>query len=178
MRYNFHSNKVEDCKLAIAINIVNGKYPIGEKIPHKKEIADEYEVSRPTFNQICRELSDLNVIKEVEESYGRFYVPKDTRAILYVMNELTERLKKTSKLLEVIGFGAREARNQLFLKQIVNTLPLKLEEMENDGRILIHGEDEKNKVETIADKLNVFDESVNVANPDMQDIVDILQDML
>ena len=50
MRYNFHSNKVEDCKLAIALNIVNGKYPIGEKIPHKKEIADEYNVKGiPTF---------------------------------------------------------------------------------------------------------------------------------
>lgn len=178
MRYNLHSNKVDDCKLAIAIDIVNGRYPIGEKIPHKKSIADEYEISRPTFNQICAELSEENVIKEVEGSYGRFYVPKDTKAIIYVMRELTERMKKTSKLLEAIGFGAREARDQLFLKQLVNTLPMKLSEMERKGRILVHGDDEDNKVETAIEKLNVFDESVSVSTPDMQDVVDVLQDML
>ncbi|MBQ8967283.1 GntR family transcriptional regulator [Ruminococcus sp.] len=178
MRYNFYSNKNKDIKLAVAIDIVRGKYPIGEKLSYKNHMAEEYGVSRPTFHNICKELSDENIIEACDKGRS-FYVPSNTKAAKYVVTYLAEQLKQCSRLLELIGFGAREARNQLYLKQIVNTLPTKLSEMEEEGRIQIYGKkNEEDNDLALLEQIKVMQEDVVISSPELQDIIEALEDML
>ena len=178
MRYNFYSNKVDDVCLALSIDIVKGKYKIGEYLPQKVKLAEEYDVSRPMFNVACDELEKANVIQNLGKEQGReqalLFVPHNTNAACYVAGSLAKKLKECSRMLELIGFGAREARNQLFLKQIVNTLPVKLRELEGMGKIQIHGE----KHENALFETNVIDEDILIKTDEYRDIVNVLQEML
>ena len=181
MRYNFYSNKNKDIKLAVAIDIVRGKYPIGEKLSYKNHMAEEYGVSRPTFHNICKELSEENIIEACDKGRS-FYVPSNTKAAKHVVTYLAEQLKQCSRVLELIGFGAREARNQLYLKQIVNTLPSKLSEMEEEGRIQIYGKKD-DEIETdnelaLLEQIKVMQEDVVISSPELQDIIEALEEML
>ena len=177
MRYNLYTNKVEDVKLAIAIDIVRGKYRIGEYLPKKVKLAKEYDVSRPMFDVVCEELEQANVIQNVGENKALLYIPQNTNAACYVAGALADKLKRCSYLLELIGFGAREARNQLYLKQIVNTLPIKLKELESMGKIQLHGTmQQENKVSYAVSDL--IDEDILIKSDEYSDIVNVLQKML
>ncbi len=179
MRYNLYTNVVDDVKIAIAIDIVRGKYRIGETLPQKVKLASEYDISRPMFNIVCNDLERANVIQNVGENRALLFVPQNTTAACYVANSLAHKLKECSRMLELIGFGAREARNQLYLKQIVNTLPVKLKELENMGKIQIHGTEQDEEVSSEKYTLpNVIDEDVLIKPNEYSDIVDVLQKML
>lgn len=175
MRYNLYTNVVDDVKIAIAIDIVRGKYRIGEYLPKKVKLATEYDISRPMFNIVCDELEQANVIQNVGENKALLYVPQNTNAACYVAGALTEKLKRCSYMLELIGFGAREARNQLYLKQIVNTLPVKLKELEEMGKIQIHGTKQDSSNYGLS---NFIDEDILIKPNEYSDIVDVLQRML
>lgn len=178
MRYNFYSDKVADVCLALSIDIVKGRYKIGEYLPKKVRLAEDYSVSRPVFDEVCEKLEKANVIQNLSKNENAMlYVPHNTNAACYVADSLAYKLRECSRLLELIGFGAREARNQLYLKQIVNTLPLKLEELEKMGKLQIHGEKQDNELNDLFDT-KVIDEDIMIKTDEYSDIVNVLQKML
>ena len=179
MRYHFYKNTVADVKLAIAIDIMRGKYRIGEPMPIKLKLVEEYDISRPAFDTVCEGLEQENVICVQGDKMTALYVPQNTTAASYVMRAFTNILKESSRMLELLGFGAREARNQLYLKEIVNTLPLKLKEMEDEGKIQICGNAISalwHSSNTISD--NGIDEDIMINPNGYEDIINILQDIL
>lgn len=179
MRYNFYSDKVADVCLALSIDIVKGRYKIGEYLPRKVRLAEDYDVSRPIFDEVCDRLESANVIRNISDNEkAMLYVPHNTNAACYVADSLAHKLKECSRMLELIGFGAREARNQLYLKQIVNTFPLKLEELEKKGTLQIHGEKQGDKLNNALFAPKMIDEDIMIKTDEYSDIVNVLQKML
>lgn len=178
MRYNFYTNKVEDVKLTIALEIVRGKYAVSESLPSKNQLAKEYDVSRPTIDIACGELESLNVISRYEADTGAFSVPYDTTAAQYVAAAFARKMKECSRMLQLLGFGARESREQLYIKQIINTLPKRLKELENEGKIYVHAQDKQGSAQLFSNGKPIMDESIFYIPTGYQDIVQALEEML
>lgn len=84
----------------LALNIVNGKYKAGEKIPSVRDLANIYKVNPNTVQKALSELENLNLIY-TERTNGKFVV-KDYKVIknytIRLANEMTlsylENMKK------------------------------------------------------------------------------------
>ena len=87
----------------LALNIVNGQYKAGEKIPSVRDLANIYKVNPNTVQKALSELENLNLIY-TERTNGKFVV-KDYKVIkdytIRLANEMTVSYLESMKELGI-----------------------------------------------------------------------------
>lgn len=107
MKFNNESPIYLQLSHVLALDIVNGKYKIGDRLPSVRELSVIFKVNPNTVQKALGELENLNLIY-TERTNGKF-VTKDKKVIDDFLEGLAkEKTKLYVSGMKSLGFNKKE----------------------------------------------------------------------